>query len=152
MKIRITLKRTYGDLEIEGESFEDIVDKLKEFPQWIDVIDNIISTKSGGFSESELLVDIIENTPDGPVIIVPGDRLTGREAVGILLYASGNQGLRPRDLGRLLNLSGLLSIGFASRLSELKREGFVLKESDTYRLTISGRRWIEELIKSLRSR
>jgi hypothetical protein len=152
MKIRITLKRTYGDLEIEGESFEDIVDKLKEFPQWIDVIDNIISTKSGGFSESELLVDIIENTPDGPIIIVPGDRLTGRETVGILLYASGNQGLRPRDLGRLLNLSGLLSIGFASRLSELKREGFVLKESDTYRLTISGRRWIEELIKSLRSR
>ena len=152
MKIRITLKRTYGDLEIEGESFEDIVDKLKEFPQWIDVIDNIIATKSGGFSESELLVDIIENTPDGPVIIVPGDRLTGREAVGILLYASGNQGLRPRDLGRLLNLSGLLSIGFASRLSELKRENLVLKESDTYRLTISGRRWIEELIKSLRSR
>ncbi len=152
MKIRITLKRTYGDLEIEGESFEDIVDKLKEFPQWIDVIDNIISTKSGGFSESELLVDIIENTPDGPVIIVPGDRLTGREAVGLLLYASGNQGLRPRDLGRLLNLSGLLTIGFASRLSELKREGFVLKENDTYRLTISGRRWIEELIKSLRSR
>ena len=152
MKIRITLKRTYGDLEIEGESFEDIVDKLKEFPQWIDVIDNIIATKSGGFSESELLVDIIENTPDGPVIIVPGDRLTGREAVGILLYASGNQGLRPRDLGRLLNLSGLLSIGFASRLSELKRENLVLKESDAYRLTISGRRWIEELIKSLRSR
>jgi hypothetical protein len=151
MKIKLTLKRSYGDIELEGKSFEELVDNLKQFPEWIDVIDNIIAVKSEGFGESELLAGIVENTADGPIIVTPGERITARETVGILLYSSSNKGLRPKDLGRLLNLSGLLSIGFASRLSELRREGFVYKENDFYRLTASGTRWIEELIKSLKS-
>jgi len=151
MKIRIILKRSYGDIELEGETFEEIVDKLKEFPEWIDVIDNIIATKGTGSGESEILAGVVEYTPDGPIIVAPRERITAREALGILLYASGNQGLRPRDLGRLLNLSGLLSIGFASRLSELRREGLVYKENDSYRLTATGRRWVEGLIRSLRA-
>ncbi|MEM2961896.1 MAG: hypothetical protein QXS76_03490 [Candidatus Bathyarchaeia archaeon] len=150
MKVKVTLKRSYGDIELEGENFEEIVDKLKEFPEWIDVIDSIIASKGAGSGESELLAGVVEYTPDGPIIVAPRERITVREALGILLYASGGQGLRPRDLGRLLNLSGLLSIGFASRLSELRREGLVYKEDESYRLTATGKRWVEEFIKSLR--
>lgn len=146
----MTLKRSYGDIELEGETFEEIVDKLKEFPEWIDVIDSIIATKGAGSGESELLAGVVEYTPDGPIIVAPKGKMTAREALGVLLYSSGSRGLRPRDIGRLLNLSGLLSIGFASRLSELRREGLVYKEDDSYRLTAAGRRWVEEFIKSMR--
>jgi hypothetical protein len=149
MKVRLTLHRPYGNIEIEGESFDEIIDNMQNFPEWLDVIDNVISKQLVETEIEESLKGIIETTADGPVIIVPRDRITDREAVGLLLYTS-KKGLRPKELGRYLSLSGFLSAGFASRISELKREGFTLKDADVYKLTIAGERWVENLIKKLK--
>ncbi|MEM4245888.1 MAG: hypothetical protein QW390_01175, partial [Candidatus Bathyarchaeia archaeon] len=121
MKVRVTLHRSYGDIEIEAESFDEVVDRMKAFPEWLDVIDSVIISQTSGVSVKESLSGVIENTADGPVIAIPRDRLTDKEAAGLLLYAMDPQGLRPKDLGRLLSLSGYLSVGFASRLSEMKQ-------------------------------
>lgn len=149
MKVKLTLHRPYGNVEIEGESFDEIIEKMQDFPEWLDVIDSIISKQLSETEIEESLKGVIESTADGPVIVVPRDRITDREAVGLLLHVS-NRGLRPKDLGRYLSLSGFLSAGFASRISELKREGFAIKEGDAYKLTVAGKRWVEELIKKMK--
>jgi len=150
VKVRLRLRRDYGDIELEGESFDELVEKVREFPEWLEVIDSMVAARSGKAGESELVEGIVQNTVDGPVITVSRERLKDREAVGLILYALGPQGGRPRDISRLLSLSGFLSVGFASRLSELRREGLAYKEGDVYRLTVAGKEWIEKLVPTLR--
>ncbi len=151
MKVRLTLHRSYGDIEIEAESFDQIVDRLRDFPEWLDVIDSVISAQTSGVAVKEALSGIVESTADGPVIAVARDRITDKEAAGLLLYATDPQGLRPKDLGRYLSLSGFLSVGFASRLSEMKHEGLVFKQDDQYKLTVAGKRWLEGVVKTLKA-
>ena len=150
MKVRIVLHRSYGNIELEAETFDEIIEKIKEFPEWLEVIDSMVTAQATAVSEKDILSGIVQTTADGPVITVPRDRLTDREAVGILLYAMDPEGLRPREMSRLLSLSGFLSVGFASRLSELKREGFAYKEGDIYLLTVAGKSWVEGLVKSIK--
>ena len=150
MKVRIVLHRSYGNVELEAETFDEIIEKIKEFPEWLEVIDSMVTAQATAVSEKDILSGIVQTTADGPVITIPRDRLTDREAVGILLYAMDPEGLRPREMSRLLSLSGFLSVGFASRLSELKREGFAYKEGDIYLLTVAGKSWVEGLVKSIK--
>jgi hypothetical protein len=151
LKVRLVLHRSYGDIELEGESFDEIIDRVKEFPEWLEVIDSMISTQSTTVVEKDLLSGIVQVTTEGPVLTITRDKLKDREAVAILLYSMDPQGLRPRELSRLLSLSGFLSVGFASRLSELKREGLAYREGDTYRLTVAGKNWVENVIKPMKS-
>jgi len=150
LKVRVVLHRSYGDIELEAETFDEIIEKIKEFPEWLEVIDSMVTAQATAVSEKDILSGIVQTTADGPVITVPRDRLTDREAVGILLYAMDPEGLRPREMSRLLSLSGFLSVGFASRLSELKREGFAYKEGDIYLLTVAGKSWVEGMVKSIK--
>ena len=150
MKVRVVLHRSYGDIELEAETFDEIIEKIKEFPEWLEVIDSMVTAQATAVSEKDILSGIVQTTADGPVITIPRDRLTDREAVGILLYAMDPEGLRPREMSRLLSLSGFLSVGFASRLSELKREGLAYKEGDIYLLTVAGKSWVEGLVKSIK--
>jgi len=151
LKVRLVIQRSYGNIEIEGNSFDEIVDELKRFPEWIALIDNMVTIQTSTLSEKDALAGLVQITADGPLITVPREKLTAREAVGLLLYAAEPKGLGAREISQLLNLSGFLSVGFASRLSELKREGLAYKEGETYRLTVAGKKWIEELISSLKT-
>jgi hypothetical protein len=154
MKIKVVIDRPYGHIELEGDTLDEIIEKLKGVPEFLTVIDEIILKP--GFASSpqkekeEELSGIVEYAYDGPQVIVPLDKITDREAMGLLLYSSDPAPLKPKDLSRLLNLSGKLSRGFAARLSEMKREGFIVREGDAYRLSASGKQWIEKLIKRLR--
>lgn len=150
MKVKLILHRSYGDIELEGENFDELIDRLKEFPEWLEVIDSIISSQSTVVSEKDILSGIVQVTSEGPVLTVSRDKLTDREAVALLLYAMDPKGLRPRELSRLLSLSGFLSVGFASRLSELKREGLTYREGDVYKLTVAGKNWVEKTVKTIK--
>ena len=150
MKVRLVLHRSYGDIELEGENFDEIIDRLREFPEWLEVIDSMISAQSTSVGEKDILSGLVQLTTEGPVLTVTREKLTDREAVAILLYAMDPQGVRPRELSRLLSLSGFLSVGFASRLSELKREGLAYREGDAYKLTVAGKNWVENTIKPIK--
>jgi hypothetical protein len=150
LKVKLILHRSYGDIELEGENFDELIDRLKEFPEWLEVIDSIISSQSTVVSEKDILSGIVQVTSEGPVLTVSRDKLTDREAVALLLYAMDPKGLRPRELSRLLSLSGFLSVGFASRLSELKREGLTYREGDVYKLTVAGKNWVEKTVKTIK--
>jgi len=150
VKVRLRLKREYGDIELEGESFDELVEKVREFPEWLEVIDSMVAARASRVAEKELLEGIVQYTVEGPAVTVSREKLKDREAVGLILYALDPQGGRPRDISRLLSLSGFLSVGFASRLSELRREGLAYKEGDLYRLSVTGKKWVEDLVSSMK--
>jgi len=150
MKYRIVIDRPFGRVELEAESLEEILDQLRSFPEWMTVIDQSIIERSLAPETPEELRGIVEFTVDGPAIIVPKEKLNAKEAVGLLLYASGPDGLEPKEMSRLLNLSGFSMAGYAARMSEMRREGLLLKEGNVYRLSVRGRTWVEEVVSRLR--
>jgi len=150
MKVRVTIRRPYGDIEVEGESLDEVVEGLQTFPEWLAVIDRLVPNVEEEETRMTGLEGIVETTPEGPQLTVAKDRISNKEAISLLLYAKDPEPLEPREIGRLLNLSGHGSSGFGSRLSEMKREGTLLREGEGYRLSATGRRFVEELTEKLR--
>jgi len=150
MKVRVIVKRTYGNVEVEGESLDEVVEGLETFPEWLAVIDKLIAIPEEETKEESGLTGVIENTSEGPQLIVSKDRVSSKEAISLLLYAQDPNTVEPRKIGRLLNLSGHGSTGFGSRLSEMRREGSIIKEGEGYRLSVSGKKSVEDLIKRLK--
>ena len=152
MKVRLSIKRSYGEVTVEGESFEEIAEQLKELPQWLDVIDSLVegSEAPPPSRAKEALEGLVEATPRGPVVTVPKEKLSDKDAICLLLYANDPQPLQPKQIGELLMESGRHSAGFGARLSELRSEGLVVREDGGYRLTVAGKQKTEELIQRLR--
>ncbi len=151
MKYRIVVDRPFGRIELEAESLEEILKQLQSFPEWMTVIDESIIKRSLAPEPKDELRGIVEFTVDGPAIIVPMEKINSKEAIGLLLYASGSDGLEPKEISRLLSLSGLGMAGYAARMSEMKREALILREGDRYRLSVRGRSWVEEVVSRLRA-
>jgi len=151
LKVKLAVKRPYGDITVEGESFDEITENLKSLPQWIDVIDGLVQRTGTPKSKKESLRGVIEYTSDGPVITLPKERLSDKEAITLLLYAHEPNALQPKEIARLLTISGRLSAGFGARLSELRNEALILKDAGGYRLTATGRSLAEETASKLRS-
>ena len=150
MKVRVIVKRPYGNVEVEGEGLDEVVEGLETFPEWLAVIDKLISVPEAIGSEEAILSGVIEATSEGPQIIVSKDRISTKEAISLLLYAQDPNTMEPRKIGRLLNLSGHGSTGFGSRLSEMRREGTIIREGQGYRLSVAGKKMVEALIQKLR--
>jgi hypothetical protein len=149
MKTRVIIKREYGDVEIEGDSLDELIEGLESFPEWLAIIDRLVM----GPEEREdirSLEGLIEITSEGPSVIVPRDELSSKEAIGLILYAIDPEPMEPKEIGRLLKISGQASAGYGSRLSEMKREGIVVKEDNAYRLSVAGRNWVEEVGRRIR--
>ena len=150
MKVRVTVRRPYGDIEVEGESLDEVVEGLQSFPEWLAVIDRLVPSLEEERAGMIVLEGVVDTTPEGPQLTVAKDRISNKEAIGLLLYAKDPEPLEPREIGRLLSLSGHGSSGFGSRLSEMRREGTLLREGEGYRLSATGRRTVEELAEKLR--
>ncbi len=150
LKFRIVIERSFGKIELEADSLEEILDQLQSFPEWMTVIDQTILERALASEPREELMGIVEFTVDGPAITVPPEKLNSKEAIGLLFYASGPEGLGPKEVSRLLSFSGMIMAGYAARMSEMRREGLLIKEEDMYRLSVRGRSWVEEIISRLR--
>jgi len=142
-RYRLRIKREFGEFEVEGATPEEILESLREFPEVLRKVDEILS-KPILSGPKISLKGIVEPTSEGPVLTVPRDEVSDKEALGVLLYSLTSA--RSSELYRLLNLSGQLSPGAPSRLSEMKREGLAVKDGDHYKLTMAGIRMVEERI------
>jgi len=149
MKVRVRVHRPYGDIEFEGDTLDDVVQSLETFPEWSAVIDRLIPVASEKEEADEALRGIVESSAEGPQLVVAKGRVSSKEAISILLYAKDPEPIEPREIGRLLSLSGHGSPGFGSRLSEMRREGVLLREGEGYRLSGSGKRMVEDLLMKL---
>ncbi|MBS7609253.1 hypothetical protein KEJ36_01930 [Candidatus Bathyarchaeota archaeon] len=150
MKVKISLRRSFGDVEVESESLDELVEKLQELPDWLLVIEKLITGSEAFDSETKgILKDFVEFTENGPILTVGREKIHDKEAIGLILYAGGSKAFTAKEVKKLLALSGRRSIGFGARLSEMRREGLVTKDGSLYKLTYAGRKWAEELMQRL---
>ncbi len=152
-RIEARIKTTFGEVVIEGENPQEILDILSEIPEnFVETLSDFVSsrlTQSGA-----QLKGIIEPTTEGPVIVTR-ENLTHYEAVGLVLYASDERKNTAAQIQKLLESSGIKSM-VPARLNEMTKRGQVFKPDPNkteFKLTIQGEKWIEEeVISKLRGK
>ncbi|HZD12615.1 MAG TPA: hypothetical protein VE177_03760 [Candidatus Binatus sp.] len=170
-KLRFRIRRRDYEIELEGnfdyvkEKFESIAETfqhhLKQEPP-LSMIQSHASIESGPSQISsaaqqpppELLAGIIQFSNEGrPHLTVQADRLTAKEALALVLYATHPKPLGDDDLSGMLGSSWKTTSGAVvrARASELKREGKLIAEKGSYILSGAGIQWVTgDLIPDLR--
>ncbi|MGD0643894.1 MAG: hypothetical protein ABSA75_03205 [Candidatus Bathyarchaeia archaeon] len=147
-RIEARIKTPFGEVIIEGENPQDILDMLGAIPEnFVEKLSDFVSnrlTPSGA-----QLKGIVESTTEGPVIVTR-ENLTHYEAVGLVLYASEERKNTAAQVTKLLESSGIKSM-VPARLNEMTKRGQVFKPDPNkpeFKLTIQGEKWIEEEVLS----
>jgi hypothetical protein len=144
-KIRVRVKEPFGEIVIEGDSAQEILNTLKTMPsQFINEVGGLISTKFTPPLKTQL-DGIIELTTEGP-IITTREKLTHYESIALVLYASEQHSSTATQIKRLLASSGIRSM-VPARLNEMTKRGIVFKPDPArteFKLTTQGERWVEE--------
>jgi hypothetical protein len=152
-RIEARIKTPFGEVLIEGENPQEILDMLGLIPEgFVEKLSDFVSdrlTPSGA-----QLKGIIEPTTEGPVIVTR-ENLTHYEAVGLVLYASTERKNTAAQIQKLLESSGIKSM-VPARLNEMTKRGQVFKPDPNkpdFKLTMQGERWVEdEVLTKLRGK
>jgi hypothetical protein len=143
-KVQARVKTPFGEVVIEGESPQEVLSLLESFPDGF-------MEKIGGLVSGRLvpagvqLKGVVEQTTEGPVIVAR-ENLTHYEAIGLVLYASGERKSTAAQVQRLLESSGIKCM-VPARLNEMTKRGQVFKPDPTrpeFKLTVQGERWVED--------
>jgi len=95
----------------------------------------------------EELAGILETTPDGKLhFTIPFDRLSAREAIGLILYSANPSAVDDAALIELLGTSwkAVKDNVIRARVSELRKEGKLIAEQGRYSLSGAGVQWISQ--------
>lgn len=169
-KFRLTVKTSFGEISVEGDSPTDLRNTLLSIGITEDNVDSILNTLKQRLQTPELPISIsvapskpevagvIEYGSDGrPHITVPPEKLTAKEVIGLLLYAKSPNPISMSELTELVinNWKSVDMPYISSNLSMMK--AFVIKEgsrgSFSYKLSGSGKSWVEnELLPKLKSK
>jgi hypothetical protein len=152
-RIEARIKTPFGEVVIEGENPQEILDMLSGIPEnFVETLSDFVSsrlTQSGA-----QLKGIVEVTTEGPVIVTR-ENLTHYEAVGLVLYASDERKNTAAQIQKLLESSGIKSM-VPARLNEMTKRGQVFKPDPSkteFKLTMQGEKWIEdEVLSKLRGK
>ena len=151
--IEARIKTPFGEVVIEGESPQEILDMLELIPEnFVEKLSDFVSDRLS--TSGVQLKGIIEPTTEGPVIVTR-ENLTHYEAVGLVLFASEERKNTAAQIQRLLESSGIKSM-VPARLNEMTKRGQVFKPDPTkpeFKLTIQGEKWVEdEVLTKLRGK
>ena len=142
--IEARIKTPFGEVVIEGENPQEILDMLSIIPEnFVEKLSDFVSnrlTQSGA-----QLKGIIEATTEGPVIVTR-EKLTHYEAVGLILCASEERKSTAAQVTKLLESSGINAM-VPARLNEMTKRGQIFKPDPNkpeFKLTIQGEKWVEE--------
>ncbi len=152
-KIEARIKTPFGEIVIEGEDPQEILDMLRTFPEnFMEKFSDFVTNRL--IPSAAQLKGIVETTTEGPVIIAR-EKLTHYEAIGLILYASEDRKNTAAQISKLLESSGIKCM-VPARLNEMTKRGQVFKPDPNrpeYKLTIQGERWIEdEVLTKLRGK
>ena len=142
--IEARIKTPFGEVTIEGDTPQEILDMLESIPEnFVEKLSDFISNRL--VLSGAQLKGILEPTTEGPVIVTR-ENLTHYEAVGLILYASEDKKNTASQVQKLLESSGIKSM-VPARLNEMTKRGQVFKPDPAkpeFKLTIQGEKWIEE--------
>jgi hypothetical protein len=143
-KIRARFKTGFGELEVEGESAQKLLEALKAVTsEFIDEVSAVVASKVAPVKAG--LEGIVELTTEGPVVTTR-EKLSHYEAIALVLFASDKKTSTATKIGELLKSSGIKSM-VPARLNEMTKRGFVFKPDPgrpEFRLTVQGEKWIED--------
>jgi hypothetical protein len=148
-RLRFRIRRGNFEVELEGD-FDYVQGKFEELLQ-----SQPASTLSQpGASQSvepiipgEELTGILETTPEGKLhFTVPFDRISAKEAIGLILYGSNPSPIEDAKLIELLATSwkAVKDNVVRARVSELRKEGKLIAEQGRYSLSGAGLQWIRQ--------
>ncbi len=142
--IEARIKTPFGEVVIEGENPQEILDMLGIIPEnFVEKLYDFVSNKLT--PSGAQLKGIVEPTTEGPVIVTR-ESLTHYEAVGLVLYASQDRKNTAAQITKLLESSGIKSM-VPARLNEMTKRGQVFKPDPNkpdFKLTNQGEKWVEE--------
>ncbi len=150
-RLRFRLRRGNFEVELEGD-FEYVRGKFEELLQSQPTA-LAMSQLSGGDQSVESVVPgeelagILETTPDGKLhFTIPFDRISAKEAIGLILYSSNPAPLEDAKLIELLGTSwkAVKDNVVRARVSELRKEGKLIAEQGHYSLSGAGLQWITQ--------
>jgi hypothetical protein len=153
VSIRVRVKTPFGDIIVEGDSPQEILNIFESFPEkFVEKVTDFASSRL--VSSGVQLKGIVEFTTEGPVIVTR-EKLTHYEAIGLVLYASEDKKNTASRIQKLLESSGIKSM-VPARLNEMTKRGQVFKPNPSkpeFKLTVQGERWIEdEVLAKLRGK
>jgi hypothetical protein len=142
-ELKVKIKTPYGQLEVSGNTPEDLVAKIKE------KISGVITTEN-----QEHLKGILEVRKDGCLIVYTG-KISHYETIGLILYASKDYQGSSKEIKLSLSMSGV-KVMVPARLHEMVKRGHLFKPVERgsfYKLTAKGVKWMEdEVLPPLRER
>lgn len=143
-KIETRIKTSFGEIVLEGENPQEILDMMSIFPvDFMEKLSNFVSSRV--IPSGAQLKGIIESTTEGPVIVAR-ENLTHYEAIGLTLYASEEKKGTAALITKLLESSGIKCM-VPARLNEMTKRGQVFKPDPNrpeFKLTMQGERWVED--------
>jgi len=144
-KIKAHIKAPFGEIVVEGDSPQEILEVLKMVPSdFVSQVSGLVSAKLAPPLKAQL-EGIVEFSTEGPVITARKE-LTHYEAIGLVLYASEKKVNTATQISRLLESSGIKAM-VPARLNEMTRRGHVFKPDPVrpeFKLTTQGEKWVEE--------
>jgi predicted transcriptional regulator len=144
-KVKVKIRAPFGEIIVEGENPQEILDMLEGFPEdFIEKTSDIVSVRLAPTAAVQLK-GVIEFTTEGPVIMTR-EKLTHYEAIGLVLFASEEKKSTAAHITKLLESSGIKSM-VPARLNEMTKKGRVFKPDPNkpeFKLTVQGERWVEE--------
>ncbi len=148
-RLRFRLRRGNFEVELEGD-FDYVQGKFEELLKSQPSV-SAVSQQAGGNQSLESLVPgeeltgVLETTPEGKLqFTIPFDRISAKEAIGLILYSSN---LTPMEDAKLIELLGtswkaVKDNVVRARVSELRKEGKLIAEQGRYSLSGAGLQWI----------
>jgi len=145
VKIRAHIKTGFGEIEVEGESAQELLEALKAVkPEFVGEVSSLVASKVVVPVKAGL-EGVVELTTEGPVVTTR-ERLSHYEAIGLVLFACERKTGTATKIGELLKSSGIKAM-VPARLNEMTKRGLVFKPDPARpecKLTVQGEKWIEE--------
>jgi len=156
-KLRFRIRRGNFEVELEGE-FDYVQGKFEELmrsqPVATGGVQGLGDQSGQAFAPGEELAGILETTSEGKLhFTIPFDRISAKEAIGIILYGSNPAPVEDAKLIELLGTSwkAVKDNVVRARVSELRKEGKLIAEQGRYSLSGAGLQWIsQEVLPKLR--
>ena len=150
-RLRFKIRRGNFEVELEGD-FEYVQSKFEELLKSqpsISAISQPAGLDQAGDSviPGEDLAGILETTPEGKLhFTIQFDRISAKEAIGLILYSSSPSPLEDAKLIELLGTSwkAVKDNVVRTRVSELRKEGKLIAEQGRYSLSGAGMQWITQ--------
>jgi hypothetical protein len=148
--LRFRLRRGNFEVELEGE-YEYVKGKFEELmrSQPIGSIGSqtVLDQSGATFAPGDELAGILETTPEGKLhFTIPFDKISAKEAIGLILYGSNPTPIEDAKLIELLQTSwkAVKDNVVRARVSELRKEGKLIAEQGRYSLSGAGIQWISQ--------